>query len=283
VLFGDRDLGNGNNVGVAPFSVAVDKGGTVYAGSLFANYVLSYAPPISSNSIPATEFDLGFAPVALALNDSGNLAAANWEDGSIALFKAPFSSKVSPSALLKNQLNSDGIVSEPWHLAFDSSGTLWVEWVGNLGNALQSIRQRQFIRKKQGVSAFGSLLTGYTPPFTDGQLPSVVISAGMTQPEGLAINTVPGPYNGSVFVANFDTNSVTMYAPPITSASVGTPLPGSFGGPVALCLDAGGNLYVANATSNTITVYAPPYTDPTNPVATIANGIAAPFTLTVTP
>jgi sugar lactone lactonase YvrE len=59
--------------------------------------------------------------------------------------------------------------------------------------------------------------------------------------------------NGFLAVADFDTNSVNIYAPGSTTDSYS--ITEGINGPLALALDASNNLYVANQTSSTVTVY----------------------------
>jgi sugar lactone lactonase YvrE len=59
--------------------------------------------------------------------------------------------------------------------------------------------------------------------------------------------------NGFLSVADFDTNSVNVYAPTKTTDAYA--ITDGINGPVALALDASNNLYVANQTSSTVTVY----------------------------
>ena len=84
---------------------------------------------------------------------------------------------------------------------------------------------------------------------------------------------------GDLFVANYEDETVTEYAPPSWGAPVLT-ISNGISGPTGLAIDTFGNLFVANTSNNTVTEYAPPYTGA--PTLTIS-GSGRPIGLTFGP
>ena len=91
---------------------------------------------------------------------------------------------------------------------------------------------------------------------------------GLNFPNGLAL------FNGSIYVANENTPSITVYpvtatgniAPTITITGAATGLSEAH----AVALDSAGKIYVTNGTGNSVVVYAANATGNASPTVTIA-------------
>jgi len=125
-----------------------------------------------------------------------------------------------------------------------------------------------FVSNSDNVTAY--------PAGGRGDLAPIALTADMAYPDGIARDT-----SGRIYVANFDTNTVTVYAP---TANGNVPpiavIGGSntrLGSPTGIALDASGKIYVVNSAeyrNGRITVY-PPLGTSTGilnevPIATIA-------------
>jgi sugar lactone lactonase YvrE len=86
--------------------------------------------------------------------------------------------------------------------------------------------------------------------------PSATITTGINGPYSVAFAS-----DGTLFVANYNTSTVTGYAPPYT----GTPFTVSahVSNPDAIAIDANNDLIVANYGGANVTIYPPPYTTTT--------------------
>lgn len=229
-----------------------------------------FAPPYGASSTPVATLQSGSTPQSLAVDSAGDIFSGSFGANTVEVFAPPpFGGSVTPVANLVNPAGSS--LLHPWGIAIDAGGDAWVAWEQSGGTAPISVAE-------------------YMPPFSGPTTPSVILTSGISDPEAIAVVTTAGATQGDVFVANYRTNNVVMYAPGAGGfASAGHPLPEAFGGgspavlpgtnsgPQALYLDPQANLYVANADNNTVNVYVPPYTSAGNPVATISAGISGPF------
>jgi len=113
----------------------------------------------------------------------------------------------------------------------------------------------------------------YAPPFTGGESPTTTITSGVQLPREVAMDT-----GGHLFVGDFVSSTVTVYAPSYT----GTPTTISTGSaePGALAVDAAGDLWVAfdypGYVGDSVDEFVPPFTAGMAPTVTISNGIDIP-------
>jgi sugar lactone lactonase YvrE len=171
-----RTISNGINV---PDALAFSKAGDLQVGNVFgggysAGTVTSYAP---GREKPRRTLPQGSAPVALALDGSGNLYVAN--DSPPCCYEN-WVTVYSPSEKLLRTIN---LVHHPDALAFDGSGNLYV--ADNGGKYGHPVGQ---------VTVFA--------PGSESVLRT--ISIGVSHPVALATD----PFN-DLFVAN--ANTVTVY------------------------------------------------------------------------
>jgi hypothetical protein len=92
------------------------------------------------------------------------------------------------------------------------------------------------------------------------------IRTGLHGPMALAFSGA-----GNLFVANYNGNDVTVYAP--GKSRVYRKISKGIDGPVGMHFDSSGNLYVANSLASNVTVYAP---GKSTVLRTIRNGISHP-------
>jgi hypothetical protein len=93
--------------------------------------------------------------------------------------------------------------------------------------------------------------------------PSAYVTTGISAPTSVAFAS-----DGTLFVSNLVSSTVTIYAPPYTGVpqTVSTKI----SSPSAIAIDAANDLIVANGNGSNVTIYPPPYTT-ANPV-TLATG-----------
>jgi len=154
-------------------------------------------------------------------------------------------------------------LSAPRHLAFDSSGNLWV--VDNSNNRILR----------------------YDAPFTDGEAATLVLgqSSFTTGTSGTTASTLNGPFgiafdsSGNLFVADFSNHRILRYDAPFTDGEAATLVLGqadftsgsanrggsvaanTLSNPIRVEFDSSGNLFVADASNNRILRYDAPFTD----------------------
>jgi streptogramin lyase len=118
-------------VGEGPASVAVDSAGNVWSANFYANNVglISSSDAVLSGS-GYTGGGLN-APRAVAVDGNGNAWVASEHGATLAEFAA--ASSASPGALLSPPagLGADANLAEPYALAIDAAGNIWVSNYGS--------------------------------------------------------------------------------------------------------------------------------------------------------
>jgi hypothetical protein len=230
----------------SPRGVAVDANGTVYIGNHVSPGTVTECPasnawstctvPISVN--PATPFIEGVAIDGsgnlwltangsdlieylagqssspnldistgnttlrgVAVDSNGNLWAANQNPTSLTGYAPPFTVNSVPFATL----TSAG-VNAPIQLAADGSGNLWV---ANCGSNCPG-----------GTAA--STVTEFAPAISSASVPSVTVTNGISQAEGVAVDAT-----GVVWIADQRNGDVIRCAPPAASTCTSFPSPGA--------------------------------------------------------
>jgi len=256
------------------YGIALDPAGNLWVDNNLAVRCEEYAPPYTG---APTAFTCGNNPRAMLFDGNGNLFVANNSTNTVTVLARPYTG--APTTI------STGVSGANFGLAIDTSGNLFeanllsstvTEYAPPYTGAPTAtistgVNQPYAVVLDAAGNLFvanrlGNNVTVYAPPYTAA--PMTTISTGVTSPWALLLD----PF-GNLFVANSTSNTVTVYAPPY----MGTPTTISNGvsQPIAIILDGAGNLFVANFGNNTVTEYAPPYTGA--PIATISNGVNAPF------
>jgi len=226
---------------------------------------------------PASATDIG-NPTAVAFDQKGDLWVVDNANNRVLEYLPPFS--IGETATLVIGQTSMGGTGDsapagglygPSALAFDSSGDLWVVDQGN------------------------NRVLEFTPPFTTGQLASLVIGqptfggyigqttrGGMNIPAYLAFDS-----SGDLWVTDSGNNRVLEYTVPLTkgeSASLvigqpdfatsdpGAGAKGLFG-PLGIAFDSGGNLWVVDGSNHRVLQYVSPFS--TDEVASLVIGQAS--------
>ncbi|MGB6784625.1 MAG: hypothetical protein WBE60_01970 [Nitrosotalea sp.] len=209
----------------APYGLAFDKSGNLWAVDYYNNRILEYVPPfknqmnasleigqpdLTSNSDGTTANRLNL-PSAIAFDEKGNLWVTDSLNNRVLEFSYPFSTDQS-ATLVVGQENfttnlpgvTDDSMNTPYGIIFDRSGNLWVT-DGNNARVL-----------------------GYTPPFSNGMSASLVL--GQTNfaemVSGTSANLLAEPYDvkvdnsGNLWVADTDNNRVLEFATTVTSTQI---------------------------------------------------------------
>lgn len=210
----------------APYGLAFDKSGNLWAVDYYNNRILEYVPPfknqmnaslvigqsdLTSNSDGTTANRLNL-PSAIAFDEKGNLWATDSLNNRVLEFSYPFSIDQS-ATLVIGQENfttnflgvTDNSMNTPYGIIFDKSGNLWVT-DGNNARVLE-----------------------YIPPFSNGMNASLVL--GQTDfaemHTGTSANMLSEPYDvkvdnsGNLWIADTDNNRVLEFA--TTAAGIQIP------------------------------------------------------------
>lgn len=200
----------------APYGIAFDKSGNLWAVDYYDNRILEYSQPFNnkmnatmiigqpdftSNSDGTTANRMNL-PSAIAFDKSGNLWVTDSLNNRVLEFAHPFSVDESASLVIgqKNfSANLPGIENDslntPYGIAFDSAGDLWVT-DGNNARVLE-----------------------FVPPFSTGMSASLVL--GQADFEAMHMGTsssmVAEPYDvkfdakGDLWIADTDNNRVLEF------------------------------------------------------------------------
>jgi hypothetical protein len=203
--------------------------------------ILQFTLPITSTSTPSVTVapTTGTANLtALALDAAGDLATAD-NAGHLAIFKAPITSSSTASATFSN-----GTASNDGQLAFNTAGALLAATVSTKVNV-------------------------FNPPLSNTSTPAQsVTDASLTSAIGAALDS-----SGNLVVSNAGAGSstLTVFAPPFSSASFVTPAAaGTAYRKVALNTN---QLFVASVSGTTgqIDVYNLPLSASSAPVFSMTN------------
>ena len=260
---------------IGPFALAFDSSQNLWVADQDGNRILEYKAPFptgeaaslvigqssftsSTNGATSTTLNV---PTGLAFDSSGNLWVVDSSNNRILEYKAPFSTGEAASLVLgqsnftgsASALTSTGLYN-PYGIAFDSSGNLWVA-------DLQNERVLE-----------------YTAPFSTGEAATLVIGEpnfttanddvskkGLNAPDAVTFDS-----SGNLWVA--DGHRVLEYTTPFstheaanlvigqntfTNSSTVTTSTG-LDAPDALTFDSGQNLWVADTDNNRVLEYTAP-------------------------
>ena len=226
----------------------------------------------AGGTIRAITYDGFQGTFAYALNDAGaNVTLTMTNSGANNIFGAPTPAGASPVLFLAAQVGGTKAVT---FARGDSLGA-------SISSASLVPAVSYTVYFYAGGSLLGSSLAFIGNPkrgMLEFQTPlhKVVMTPGVP----LVIELVPtnAAAPGTVFVSNFNNNTVTLYTPPFSGSSQGlsTTIANGVSEPNYVALDAGGNLYVANFGNGNVAIYAPPYTGSSSPVLTIDYGLDGP-------
>ncbi|MFI5419355.1 MAG: NHL repeat-containing protein [Nitrososphaerales archaeon] len=263
-----------------------------FANGQNASVVIGFTNFTSRNvTQPPTSSTLS-SPAGLTFDSSGNLWIADASNGRVLEFKSPFSSGESASTVLgandfvsSNSLSSpsQSNMPEPYGIAFDSSGNLWVS--DALANRITEYKAPLSNNEN------ASLVLGQAN-FTGGNNPDIVpTQSNLNSPRGITFDST-----GNLWVADSGWNRVVEFKAPFSmgeseSVVIGQTnftsqynIPGcpqscsatitqtALNGPAAVAFDSSGNLWVADPHNGRVLKYSSPISTGESP--NLALGVA---------
>jgi sugar lactone lactonase YvrE len=233
----------------SPMGIALDTAGNIYVADSGTSTITIY-PPLGASSGALNEAPtaaisgnttLLYAPVAIALDGSGNIYVANegggpsklgpgYAPGVITIYPAGSNGNIAPMAAIAG--SATGLVN-PVGLALDSSGKIY------LGNQGATIYENQ-------EYTYPASITVFSPGSAGNAAPGATISGsntGLQTLNGIALDSTRSIYatNGSAIEA-YAAGSSGDISPMTTISGNNTGLSGDNG----IVLDGSGNLYVSN-------------------------------------
>ena len=246
-----------------PEFVAFDHSGDLWVSDYNNSLAAEYTPPFTTGE--SASLEVGSAsfsttgcagtgaenvcsPHGIAFDPSGNLWVSDSENSSIVEFQAPFTTGEKSSVVLgeysDGQPNATNL-DEPFGIAFDSSGNLWVAD----SNDNRIVEYKAPLTSDEGAS----LVLGQTSltSATDN-----VAQANMSGPEDIAFDR-----SGNLWVADTENSRILEFFAPFSdgeraSEVIGEPNFNSFGGndtqstvalPEAIAFDHSGDLWVSDS------------------------------------
>jgi len=298
-----------------PDGVVVDKSGNLYvadlqnsrvlfypAGSTTATRVYGQGGSFSTGTQNASGINANSLnnPVGLALDSSGNLYVADWNNNRVLFYPSGSTTATrvygQGGLFSTNSANNGGVsaasLNGPQSVALDSNSNLYVA---------DTYNNRVLFYPSGSTTA--TQVYGQGGSFTTSTANNGGVSAtSLNNPYGVALDS-----GGNLYVADYNNNRVLFYPPANTTATQVYGELGSFaantannGGvsansldsPIGVALDSGGNLYVADYNNNRVLFYPPASTTATNVYGqggsftsdnahTTANGLSNPAALTL--
>jgi len=260
-----------------PEFVAFDRSGDLWVSDYNNSMVAEYVPPFKNGSVASLEvgspsfsvtgcsgqgLSSVCSPNGIAFDPSGNLWVADTQNDSLVEFRAPFSVGEPVSMVIGGPSEVDGQVNgsnlnEPYGIAFDSSGNLWV------------------------ADSQDNRVLEYRAPLTSGEAASLVIgqasltstsnsnaNSNMSDPQDIAFDP-----SGNLWVADTQNSRVLEFKAPFSNGEdaslvLGEPNITSYGGndtqsalslPEAIAFDHEGDLWVADSGNSRVLEFAPPF------------------------
>jgi len=202
--------------------IAFDKSGNLWVADSYNSRVLEFTPPFSNgmtassvlgqpgfgtNNCTVTASGLCY-PTSLTFDADGNLWVVDCNNNRVLEYNSPFATGRSASAVLgqadfTSAAQGAGATGfdEPWSVAFDASGNLWVS------------------------DGLNWRVLEFSPPFTNGLAPRLVLGfpnftteanadpeSDLNNPRGIAFDG-----SGNLFVADTMDSRLMMFAPPFSN------------------------------------------------------------------
>jgi sugar lactone lactonase YvrE len=218
--------------------------GTLWVVNTFGPTVVAYTAAqlgASTGAAAATALATGGGPEGAAFDASGNLWIANSSNNTVVEYNvSQLGASGNPTPAVTLSATGAGSLNDPFALAFDATGNLWV--ANFVGPTVV-----EFTASQLGASA--------------SPTPAVTLSAtagSLSNPEGLAVDA-----SGTLWVANEFNSTVVAFSPSQLGAT-GSPTPavtlsatgaGSLSAPEGLAFDASGRLWVANLGNSTVVAF----------------------------
>jgi hypothetical protein len=187
----------------------------------------------------------------VAFDPAGDMWVAEYSSSKLVEFApSQLASSGAPTPAVTISDNGSGDLSNPWDLAFDSAGNLWVTTNNGSGGLLE------YPASSLGKTGTPTPAVVITP---EGSGPTV----SLNQPDGLAFDSA-----GNLWVANFLTSTLVQFSksqlgssgsptPAVELAASGSGTAASIDGPGGIAFDGAGNLWVSNGNNNSVTSFAP--------------------------
>lgn len=174
----------------------------------------------------ATPTDTATAAINIAKNPGANIASLyGLQTGAGTPFQPALSA--APNDFTIAVTYSGGGLNEPYFLAIDATGKVWVTNLG--GNS---------------ISAFG--------PTGNALLASGITTGGLSKPRGIAIDN-----NGNIWVTNKSGNSISEFNAIGTANALSPFSGGGVSSPFGIAVNASGNLWIANNGALSISEFMP--------------------------
>jgi streptogramin lyase len=226
------------------FSLVVDASGDIFAieEEGVTSNILEYT---SGGSTPSRTIVSSEDPVGIALDTSGNLYVAGFNNNTVSVF--------APGTSTTPKFSFSSGMTEPIELTFDSSGNLYV------------------------VNYGGVNVTEYNPPFSNTSAVAKTFgrSTDLFEPFSVAVD-VPG----NVYIADKGNSNVIEYTRAAPTAAARTFTTGTF--PYDVVVDQLGYVYVpwSGTPAGPMSVYPPAPSTSTTPV-NWTTGVDYPFSVAV--
>ncbi len=273
-----------------PLGLAVDAAGALYVADDIDNRVLRFSPPFATGmsadlALGQGDFVSGAAasppnaatlnvPYGVAIDSSGSVFVADFSNGRVLRYRAPFSMGMSADLVLGQagfgapvaSPLSASLLSGPGGLAFDSAGALWAV----------DAQANRVLRYPAPLSTgkAADLVLGQ-PDFASSGTLFAASAKGLVFPQGIAVDAA-----GDVWIGDTLDNRALEFAPPFSngmaaSLALGQPdlvsNDNGFGihglnGPAGLFVDSANVLWVADNASSRVLKFTGP--DVSNQIGT---------------
>jgi sugar lactone lactonase YvrE len=195
-----RTISGSNTQINGPEGLTIDGAGSVYVANQTDHKILVFAAGANGNVAPARRITgtcTGLnRPMGIALDTSGRLYVANlgaYNSSStqlVTVYDAGANGNANPLATIAGNAT---LLDNPLGIAVDGTGYIYVANYGNTDG---------------GPTNSGTRVVVYAPGASGNAVPARVITGGMAEPTGLAVDAT-----GALHVANFPFNYLTVFAP----------------------------------------------------------------------